>query len=37
MHVQTFGEAVKKREPGKILPEKKCSLEINSRKLGTLR
>ena len=37
MHVQTFGGAVKKREPGEILPEKKCSLEINSRELGTLR
>lgn len=37
MHVQTFGEAVKKRESRKILPEKKHSLEINSRELGTLR
>lgn len=30
-------EAVKKREPGKMLPEKKYSLEINSRELSTLR
>ena len=30
-------ETVKKREPGKMLPEKKYSLEINSRELSTLR